>query len=160
MPSKYLSEEDRIIRYVSWTKLRRDEDDNVLGPLPQAFTLRPNEEYLSTTWCEYFSGTEEEKLKCAVSALQNSSLQVKTSARYCVGIVKEIADCLQSFGKTARFIHEPKINNQAYAAVRGWSDDDEILDVLASEIWSDCFSKNDLDTINEKPCYVSVRGAE
>ena len=45
-----LPDEHHVIRNVSWRRLRRDEDDNVLGFLPQAFQLRADEEYLSVNW--------------------------------------------------------------------------------------------------------------
>jgi len=140
--------------------LRRDENGNVLGPLPQAFRLRPGESYLSTTWCEYFKGTDQETIRCSVTELKNSNLVVKSKSRFCVGVVKDISDCLASFGKTARFIHEPKPSNPAYVAVRNWPDDDEILDMIAGEIWTDCFSNEDVAEIIVKPCYVSERGDE
>jgi hypothetical protein len=51
-----LPDEDHVMRYVSWARLRRDEDDNILGFLGAAFQLRPDEESLSVNWLEYFDG--------------------------------------------------------------------------------------------------------
>lgn len=58
MPTKItpLPDEHHVMRYVPWGRLRRDGDDDsiVLGFLPQAFQLRPDEEYLSVTWVEFY----------------------------------------------------------------------------------------------------------
>jgi hypothetical protein len=45
-----------MVRYVPWSRLRKVEDDNVLGVLGGAFKLRTNEDYLSATWAEFFEG--------------------------------------------------------------------------------------------------------
>jgi len=36
-----LPNEDHVMRYVAWGKFPRDEDDNVLGFLGEAFELKP-----------------------------------------------------------------------------------------------------------------------
>jgi hypothetical protein len=56
---KNLPDEDHVVRYVPWGRLRRDEDENVLGFLPQAFQLRQEEDYLSVNWLQYYDGDPE-----------------------------------------------------------------------------------------------------
>ena len=46
--------DSHVMRYVRKRHLRRDENGNVLGILPQALELREGEEYLSVTWLENF----------------------------------------------------------------------------------------------------------
>ena len=66
----------RVVRYVPYGRMRRDEDDNYLGPLPSAFEARPIDKYLSVTWCEYFEGSAHNQLGCAIEALRCSSISV------------------------------------------------------------------------------------
>ncbi|MGT2502529.1 hypothetical protein ACVOMS_20245 [Bradyrhizobium guangxiense] len=54
MPIAYLPETDHCVRYVPWARLRKDEEDNVIGILGAAFRLRDEEDYLSATWAEFF----------------------------------------------------------------------------------------------------------
>ena len=58
-----LPDEHHVMRYVPWTRLRKDEDDNVLGFLGDAFKLKPNEDHLSVNWLEYFDGDRDMKIQ-------------------------------------------------------------------------------------------------
>jgi len=58
-----LPDEDHVMRFVPWGRLRKDEDDNVLGFLGDAFKLKPNEDHLSVNWLEYFGGDEMRRYK-------------------------------------------------------------------------------------------------
>jgi hypothetical protein len=69
---KNLPDEDHVIRYVPWGRLRKDEDDNVLGFLPQAFQLRPEEDYLSVNWVEYHDGDRESQIRLSVWDMRDS----------------------------------------------------------------------------------------
>lgn len=53
----------RVVRYVPYGRMRKDEDDNFLGPYPSAFEERAVDDYLSVTWCEYFVGSDDEQLR-------------------------------------------------------------------------------------------------
>lgn len=150
MAAIYLNENDRVLRYVAWAKLRRDEDDNVLGVLPQAFQLREGEEYLSVTWCEYFSGNPDEQLRCAVEAIRNSDIDVRPKAQFASGTVKAIRAHMESDprNRKLRFVHEATEDNAAHTAIRRWSDSsDDLLDLLAAEVWADLYDKNKADSL-------------
>ena len=116
MPTKYLLDEERIIRFVAWGKLRKDEDDNVLGVLPDAFALRDGEQSLSVTWCEYFAGAADEQLRCAVEAIRGS-MKVSTKSRFAVGEVVRVRACAEGRpnARRLRIVHDPQVNNAAHA---------------------------------------------
>src|SRR4051794_14954963 len=69
---KNLPDEDHVIRYVPWGRLRKDEDENVVGFLPQAFELRDGESYLSVNWLEFHTGDREAQIRLSVWAMRDS----------------------------------------------------------------------------------------
>ena len=140
MPITYLPAEDHVVRYVSWSRLRKDEDDNVIGVLGAAFRLRKEEEYLSATWAEFFNGGHDERIAAAVRAVRASKLDVKTRSGFAVGKVSRIKEaCLADKAKhKIRVIHERAEDNEAHTALRGWPQDNEpLLELLAEEAWGD-----------------------
>jgi len=163
MPSNYLRDEERVVRFVPWGKLRKDEDDNVLGPLPAAFELREDEEYLSVTWCEFFAGTPDEQLRCAIEAIRSSNLTVGAKARFAVGEVgpiKRVAEGRPNARKL-RIIHEPEDDNAAHVAVRHWPREDaELMDLLAASAWSNIFDATQANNLPVSDCAISGRGRE
>jgi hypothetical protein len=64
-----LPPDHHVVRYVPWSKLRRDENDNVLGVLGEAFRRRDEEKALSATWLEYFSGDRDAQVTGAVQTV-------------------------------------------------------------------------------------------
>lgn len=158
MAKENLDADHRVVRYVPWAKLRRDENDNVLGVLPQAFSLRADEEYLSVTWCEYFSGTPDEQLRCAIEAIRGSAIDVRPKAQFATGVVGEIRAHMQSDPKNhrLRFVHEPTQDNDAHAAIKRWPDhSDDLLELLAAEIWADCTDKTQADALPLGQCQAA-----
>ena len=57
-----IPDEHHLVRYISWAKLLKDEFDNVTGVLPEAFTLRDDEPFLSAAWQEYYRCSEIEQI--------------------------------------------------------------------------------------------------
>jgi hypothetical protein len=147
MPITYLPGEDHVVRYVPWARLRKDEDDNVIGVLGAAFRLRDDEEYLSATWAEYFAGaTHAERIAAAVKAFR-ASLVVAPRSGFATGNVDQIKEtCLAHEGKhKIRIIHEPEDDNQAHTALRGWPrDNEDLLNVLADGVWSSFVLNKDI----------------
>ena len=141
MPITYLPLEDHVVRYVSWSRLRKDENDNVIGVLGAAFRLRPAEEYLSATWAEFFQQTSrEECVSAAVRAIRASEIRVSPRSGFAVGNVRRIKDaCLADRQKhKIRIIHEPEDDNQAHTALRGWPrEGDLLLELIAEEVWNE-----------------------
>jgi hypothetical protein len=139
VPITYLDPEHHALRYVPWSKLRKDEDDNVLGVLGDAFKLRESDEYLSATWVEFFVGSHDECVVSAVQAVRGSRVDVKPRSGFAVGKVAHIRDtCLADEKKIRiRFIHAPEDDNEAHAALRNWPrDNDDLLALLAEDSWS------------------------
>ena len=160
MPSKYLLEHERVARYVPWSKLRISPDETeIYGPLAAAFKLREGEASLSVTWCEYFEGSEDHSLRCAVEAVRNSR-RVGSKARFAVVDVGKIVEFMKSNKKRLRVIHEPTADNPAHAAIRGWpADEDELLERIAGEVWSETWSKDQIDEIPLGECPLSDRAS-
>ena len=70
----------RVVRYVGYAQMEKDENDQqILGPYPNAFARRSGEQELSVTWCEYFEGPGDQVLRCAVEAIRGSRSAGKNS---------------------------------------------------------------------------------
>ncbi len=138
MATKYLPDEDHVVRHVNSQLLIRDNADQVIGCFPQAFELRPSETYLSASWLEFFPGTTEQR-QAAVIAAVAVARTVKPTHGFAFGNVGEVKEACATYGMKIRVIHEPaKTNpNPAYTAIRNYrSDDLELLQLLASDAWS------------------------
>ena len=86
MPITYLPDEDHAVRYVPWARLRKTEDDVVIGVIGAAFKLRAGEDYLSATWLEYFKqATRQENIKSAVKAIRKSNIDVRPKSGFAIG---------------------------------------------------------------------------
>ncbi|QOZ45522.1 hypothetical protein XH89_20060 [Bradyrhizobium sp. CCBAU 53340] len=128
--------------------MRKDEDDNVIGIYGAAFRLRENEEYLSATWAEFFQGaTHDDRIVATVRAIRASNLDVRPKSGFAVGRVDGIKRaCLDDPKKhKIRFIHEAEPDNPGHAALRGWpKDNDDLLNMLAEEVWCDAVLNVDI----------------
>jgi hypothetical protein len=90
-----LRDEDHVVRHVPWGRLRRDDDDTVVGILPQALQRRPDEESLSVSWLEYFSDPAT-RIRDTVWAIRRSRTVGGKSA-FAIGNVRKIKDtCVTS----------------------------------------------------------------
>lgn len=128
------------MRHVSWTKLRRDENGAVVGFLGAAFSLRPGEAYLSAAWLEYFEKQKKsDNAKECILAFK-AIRTVKSKERFAIGNVGEIESACLSAGNRPRIVHEPVDGFDAHAAVRQYQYDDDLLELLASEIWAEMAS--------------------
>src|SRR5208337_4672405 len=83
-----IPDEDHIMRHVPWGRLRRDEDDNVIGFLPQAFERRPDEESLSVSWVEHYSDPAT-RVRDAVWAVRNAR-RVGGRSAFAIGNVGKV----------------------------------------------------------------------
>lgn len=161
MPTNYLLDEERIVRFVPWGKLRKDEDLNVLGVMPDAFALRDGEPSLSVTWCEYFAGSSDEQLRCAIEAIRNSR-SVGSKARFAVGEVGSVRACASGRPNATRLriIHDPEDDNPAHASLINWPRDDlQLLELLAESEWSQLLTADDADQLPLTACAAGPRSA-
>jgi hypothetical protein len=138
MATVYLPADSHCIRYVPWSRLRKDEDDNVIGVFGAAFRLRDDEDYLSATWAEFFSGDYNSRIAAAVRAIRASNIKVTPRSGFAIGVVALIKEACLNDPKQHRIrvIHEAADDNPAHAALRGWPrDNDDLLSLLADEVW-------------------------
>jgi hypothetical protein len=128
-----LPDEDHVMRYVPWGRLRKDEDDNVLGFLGDAFKLKPDEDYLSVNWLEYFDGVREAIIQASVRTFRNT-LKVGTKSSFGIGNVSKIKAVCRSNGANVRIVYEPEDDNKPHAAIRRLPRDDfTLLEALAAD---------------------------
>ena len=145
MKNKKLPHEHHVVRYIPFGKLRKDEDDNPIGILGAAFKLRDGELYLSTTWLEYFTGPRSDQITAAIQAVRASRLSVSAKSGFAIGRIGAIATTCAEHRHSIRIIHEPEDDNHAHAAVRRMPrNDDELLDILAAESWSELILNADV----------------
>lgn len=145
MPSKItnLPDNDHVMRYVPWGRLRRDGDDNVLGVLPQAFQLRPDELSLSVNWVEFFSDPVTRVRDCVWAMRRARSAGTKSA--FAIGNVAKIKDTCLKHGFKVRIVHEPKDNEPAHSAIRRLPPDDlTLLAALAEDAFSEMIRNTDI----------------
>jgi hypothetical protein len=143
--SKQLLPENHVVRYVSWNKLRKNENDEVIGVLGEAFKMRDSDKSLSVTWIEYFPGDRSEQIAESVQAIRASKLAVKPKSGFAVGQVGAIQRQCSARNYKIRIFHEPEDDNAAHAAVKSLPRDDmELLEELASGAWSECVLNKDI----------------
>ena len=138
MAIKSLSNTDHVVRHVNSQLVERD-GDTLLEVLPQAFMLRKGEEYLSASWLEFYAGSRDERITQVIAGVAKAR-QVKASYAFALGNVEDVKEACASFRMKIRILHEPSKDNPnpAYTAVRRYqSDDIQLLELLASEAWSD-----------------------
>lgn len=144
---KNLPDEDHVIRYVPWGRLRKAEDDNVLGFLPQAFELRPEEDYLSVNWIEYHDGDRETRIRLSVWAIRDSfEKPLGGKSAFAIGNVAQVKRICQTSGSRVRIIHEPILpNNPGHSAMRQIPRDDlNLLDALATDAFTERVNNIDI----------------
>jgi hypothetical protein len=140
MAITYVPPDNHVVRYVPWARLRKDENDIVVGVVGAAFRLRDDEEYLSATWLEFFSGSRQQKIEAAVKTVRASKIDVRPLSGFAIGQVERIKSrCLADRRKyKIRVIHEKEEDNTAHTALRQWPrDNDDLLDLLAADEWSE-----------------------
>ena len=134
----------------------RDENDNFLGPNPNAFSRRETESYLSVTWCEYFQGQDNQQLRCAIEAIRNSALNVKSKACFCVAETPVVLAEVAKTHPKARALYLPVADNDAHAGIYEIEPTDTLLLAkLADELWCDYYTKDSADELPMDACLKS-----
>ena len=138
MPPTKVPNDSHVMRYVRKRQLRRDENGNVIGILPQALELREEEAYLSVTWLEHFDPQYERGLIQAAEAIRRQ-LTVKGNDGFSTTEVGGFCDICERFDEKVRVLHEPvNDENTGYVAIRRFPRDNiELLDLLASDAFVD-----------------------
>ncbi|MFK5978692.1 MAG: hypothetical protein QM488_07380 [Rhizobiaceae bacterium] len=139
--------EHNVVRYISFSKLRKDENDVVVGILGTAFQLREQEKYLSTTYLEHFSAPKTQQVISAVHAIRASDLKVGGKAGFAIGMVSDIQGTCLSRNHKIRIISEPENDNKAHVAIRQFpTDDSELLELLSADAWSELVLNKDVES--------------
>lgn len=135
--SKEIPNDYSIMRYAGRNRLIL-EDDKVVSFFPQAFALRPDEEYLSVTWVEYFKGAPAEQRVRAIKAFRRSFPGVGKQSAYAIGNVGRVRDECAARSHKVRILHEPEDDNKGHCAIRRFPrDDSDLLEVLSTEVFTE-----------------------
>ena len=146
MKGQKLPPEHHVVRYVPWSKLRKDENDNVLGVLGEAFRLRETEKGLSVTWLEYFEGDRPAQVIKSVKAIRASNLRPGGKSGFAIGEIAAVTTACAERKHKIRVVHEPEDDNKAHASVRRLPRDDlELLELLATTAWSELVLNADVE---------------
>jgi hypothetical protein len=128
-----LPNDDHVMRHVSWTRLRKDEDDNILGFLPDAFQRNENHTSLSVNWLEYFEGDRQNQIQGSVRMFRKT-ITVRPKSAFGIGNVAKIKEVCRSNGANVRIVYEPEENNPSHSGIRRLPRDDfSLLEALAAD---------------------------
>lgn len=112
-----LHDDHQIMRYVPWSKLRKDGDDNVLGFLGSAFELRDTEEYLSVNWLEYYPGNHSDQIEQCIKEFRDA-FGVRRKSAFGVANVRKVKDLAQSNGKAIRIVYTPSQTHPSHTSIQ------------------------------------------
>lgn len=139
-----LPDPDHVVRHVSWNKLQKDENDNVLGFLPQAFALRENEDGLSVNWIEHFDGCHDERIAKTIQELRKT-ISVKPKSAFGISTVQAIKQTCRNTPKAIRVVYWPNDNNVTHSLIRHLPPDDSaLLDALSKEAFNTLVRNSDI----------------
>lgn len=150
---KDLPDQDHVIRHVPWSKLRKDEDENVIGFLPQAFELRPEEAYLSANWLEYFGGDHEQRIREAVRAYRKK-VTVRKRAHFGIANIGKLKEVCRSSGATVRIAYWPTTDHPSHAAIRNYPREDlSLFEAMAVDAFAESVRNADVtdSALSEEP---------
>jgi hypothetical protein len=132
-----LPHDHHVARYVPYQRTRRDEDDNVVGILAEAFRLRPGEQGLSVTWIEQFAGGWDDQLQATAAAIRRSQ-KVGSKSAFAWALVGEIHRICKTHSHRVRIIHLPEAENSGHSEIRQLPRDDLLLlEMLATEAFAE-----------------------
>jgi hypothetical protein len=135
---------DHVARHVPWTRLRKDEDDNVLGLLPQVFQLRPDEPGLSVNWLEYYPGDHKARIHAVVNNLR-ANLDIRPKSAFGIGNVSVLEKCCNGNGASVRIVYAPTKGIPSHALIRDMSQDDlALLSLIAEDVFKEIVHNKDI----------------
>jgi hypothetical protein len=145
MKGKHLPPDHHVVRYVSPGRLRKDENQKVVGILHTAFERPESHKGLSVTWLEYFAGTPLEQRTAAVQAIRASDMTPSKNGGFAVGNVEAIRKAGAERRHKIRIVHWPVDDNKAHAELRQLPRDDlELFERLAVKEWSELLMNTDV----------------
>ena len=138
-----LSATDHVARHAPWARLRKDEDNNVLGLLPEAFELRPDEPGLSVNWLEYFAGTRSDQLQAIVKDLRAKRTLGLQSA-FGIGNVGELESQCKDYDVPVKVVYWPTDGNLSHSRILGTKDQLDLMALIADEVFQDFVQNKDI----------------
>jgi hypothetical protein len=128
---------DHVVHHVKPSLLKRDNDNQnvVYGCFPEAFKMRDDENELSASWLEHFSGNRRQQVQETANAMRACGLTLKPTSGLAIMNVGTIHSVSEQCDVKVRVLHEPSKNNPnpAYATIRQLPRDNiELLGLLAS----------------------------
>lgn len=149
--------DNHILRHVPWNKLRKNENDEVIGILGEAFKLRDGESNLSATLLEHFSGTHDEQIISAIKEVRKY-YNVKPKNGFAIGKVDDIKTvCVEKRNHKIYIVSYPTktttldgkpYKNESHVAVKSLpADDMELLELLATEAWCHLVLNNSVPVV-------------
>ena len=151
MPPKrgsLLPEEDHVVRNIRWTKLIKDENENVIGIFPEAFELRDKDNgRLSVSWLEHFAGDKKTQLRETKNALATGWKGGKLPPRGALGIgnVAKIKLAGKKIKPPLRIVYAPSKTNPAHSSIVNMPSDDKVLlETLAADVFTEFVQVKDI----------------
>jgi hypothetical protein len=146
---RIIPNQDHVVRYVSYSRQARDEDDNLIGNglLWTALQQKKDEAFVSVNWLEYYGQFDEPLAKLdRLKRVRNDIATAfppkpRTKSLLAIGSVSKVKCLCEKFGKPVRVTHEPSKTNPSHAGIRRLpAEEDELLDALVSEVFVDTVS--------------------
>lgn len=125
--------DNHLIRHVSPGRLRKDEQMNVVGILPQAFKMGNTHSYLSANWLEFFPGGFKQQVISAVQEIRESVV-VRDGSGFAIGKVEDIKTLCQTRKHRIYITLYPTQKSKSHVAIKSYpKEDDELFELLAAE---------------------------
>lgn len=135
---------DHVARHVPWTRLRKDEDDNVLGLLPQAFQLRPDEPGLSVNWLEHYNGDHKARIQAVVTNLR-ANLDIRPKSAFGIGNVGALESRCKNNGTPVKIVYAPTSGIPSHALIKDMHQDDlALLSLIAEDVFKELVYNKDI----------------
>jgi hypothetical protein len=129
-----------VVRYLKPRFLIRDDfDEDIISIFSQAFELRPNEEFLSVNWLEYFElPNKKDALKLIINDLKASNLPVGSKGALAIANISKIKSIGKDRKTKIRVEYRPNNLNKSHSRVFNIQNEDlEMLDLLSREAFSE-----------------------
>lgn len=135
---------NHVMRHVPWSKLHKNENDKVLGILPQAFALRDGEDGLSVNWVEHYEGSLNEQIKKTVQDIR-IAVKVGPKSAFGVNTVIAIKEACKNTNKSIRVVYWPNSNNLSHTLIHHPpAEDMALLDALSKEAFTELIHNSDV----------------
>jgi len=133
MKGDVIPDKDDIARYCKASYIQ--QDGCVSG---DAFKLRPNEEFLSVSWLNYWcKDSFEENIAATRNALQRN-LSISRRAKLAVANVGRMREDVQqaSSGDSVRVLHDPDSTDPSHSGIYGTDSIENLEEAIVAEIFA------------------------